>query len=100
EKVLQIARRLSLKVEEEEEEGKGGGRCQKHREPLKFFCRDEGTVICAICRESRWHRAHTVLPARDALQEHREQIQTQLQTLQETREQLLGLREVEMRRSW
>ncbi|NXH71252.1 TRI41 ligase, partial [Hydrobates tethys] len=97
-RVLEIAKRLSLQAargEAVEEEG-----CERHREPLKVFCKDDEAFICVICRESRAHRSHTMLPVQDAVQEYKGQIQAHLQALKEDRDKLLGLREVEMRRSW
>ncbi|NXX53602.1 TRI41 ligase, partial [Scopus umbretta] len=97
-RVLEIAKRLSLQAargEMVEEEG-----CKRHREPLKVFCKDDEAFICMICRESRVHRSHTMLPVQDAVQEYKGQIQAHLQALKEDRDKLLGFREVEMRRSW
>uniref|UniRef100_A0A8C3RFH4 TRI27 protein n=1 Tax=Cyanoderma ruficeps TaxID=181631 RepID=A0A8C3RFH4_9PASS len=92
-RVLEIARRLSRgealgTEEEDEEEG-----CLKHREPLEVFCKEDGALLCAICRESRSHRAHTVLPLPEVVREYREQIQAGLQTLKDDRDKLLQLRE-------
>ncbi|XP_009818382.2 zinc finger protein RFP [Gavia stellata] len=97
-RVLEIAKRLSLQAargETVEEEG-----CERHREPLKVFCKDDEAFICVICRESRAHRSHTMLPVQDAVQEYKGQIQAHLQVLKEDRDKLLGFREAEMRRSW
>uniref|UniRef100_A0A8C3RIH0 TRI27 protein n=1 Tax=Cyanoderma ruficeps TaxID=181631 RepID=A0A8C3RIH0_9PASS len=95
-RVLEIARRLSRgealgTEEEDEEEG-----CLKHREPLEVFCKEDGALLCAICRESRSHRAHTVLPLPEVVREYR----AGLQTLKDDRDKLLQLREAEMRRNW
>ncbi|RLV62348.1 hypothetical protein DV515_00019409, partial [Chloebia gouldiae] len=69
-RVLEIARRLSredvLKIEEEEEE-EG---CGKHREPLEVFCKEDGALLCAICRDSRAHRGHVVIPVEEAVREY------------------------------
>ncbi|XP_031950214.1 E3 ubiquitin-protein ligase TRIM7-like isoform X1 [Corvus moneduloides] len=98
-RVLEIARRLSrgeaLGTGEEEEEG-----CQKHREPLEVFCKEDGALLCAICRESRAHRSHTVLPVPEVVREYQGQIQAQLQTLKDDRDKIQEFREAEMRRSW
>ncbi|NWW85400.1 TRI41 ligase, partial [Rhynochetos jubatus] len=97
-RVLEIAKRLSLRAargETVEEEG-----CERHREPLNVFCKDDGAFICVICRESRAHRAHAMLPVQDAVQEFKGQIQARLQALKKDRDKLLELREAEMRRSW
>ncbi|NXO64322.1 TRIM7 ligase, partial [Phainopepla nitens] len=100
-RVLEIARRLSrgeaLRIGDEEEEEEG---CQRHREPLEVFCKEDGALLCAICRESRAHRAHTVLPVPEVVREYKEQIQARLQTLKDERDKLLEFREAEMRRNW
>ncbi|XP_069491212.1 E3 ubiquitin-protein ligase TRIM39-like [Ambystoma mexicanum] len=63
--------------------------CREHEEKLKLFCEDDQRPICVICRESRGHRAHTVLPIPEAAQEykdklysHMEHLKTELKDLQ------------------
>ncbi|NXC00198.1 TRI27 protein, partial [Orthonyx spaldingii] len=106
-RVLEIARRLSRgealgtgQEEEEEEADEEEEGCRRHREPLEVFCKEDGALLCAICRESRAHRAHTVLPVPEAVREYEVQIQARLQTLKDDREKLLDIREAEMRRNW
>uniref|UniRef100_A0A452I0G3 RING-type E3 ubiquitin transferase n=1 Tax=Gopherus agassizii TaxID=38772 RepID=A0A452I0G3_9SAUR len=87
--VIEIAKQLSLQA------AKGTGEdgvCGKHQEALKLFCEEDQTPICVICRESRAHRTHTVVPIQEAAQEHKERIQAHLKTLREEREKLLGLK--------
>ncbi|NXT60767.1 TRI27 protein, partial [Chaetops frenatus] len=106
ERVLEIARRLSRgealrtgndEGDEEEEEEEG---CQKHREPLEVFCKEDGALLCAICRESRAHRGHTVLPVPEVVREFKGQIQARLRSLKDGRDKLLEIREAEMSRNW
>ncbi|NXG25241.1 TRI27 protein, partial [Grallaria varia] len=97
-RVLGIARRLARGGPEEEEEREEG--CQKHQEPLELFCREDRALLCGVCRESRAHRAHEVLPAGEALRGYKEQILARLQTLRDDRDKLLELREAEMGRNW
>ncbi|NWV56381.1 TRI31 ligase, partial [Daphoenositta chrysoptera] len=104
-RVLELARRLSrgaalrgAREEEEEEEEEGG--CPRHREPLEAFCKEDAALLCAICRESRSHRAHAVVPAEEAAREFQGQIQARLQSLEGARDKLLAFREAEMRRNW
>ncbi|NXY80789.1 TRI27 protein, partial [Glareola pratincola] len=45
----------------------GGGQgppslCEKHQEPLKLFCEVDEQAICVVCRESRSHKHHSVVP--------------------------------------
>ncbi|CAM4666248.1 unnamed protein product [Caretta caretta] len=88
--VVEIAKRLSLQAAKG---ARGDGVCGEHQEALKLFCEEDQTPICVICRESRAHRAHTVVPIREAAQEYKDKIQAHLQTLREEREKLLGFKE-------
>ncbi|NXY78404.1 TRI27 protein, partial [Glareola pratincola] len=76
-----------------------GGLCPKHQEPLKLFCREDGTAVCVVCDRSRAHRAHTVSPVEEAAQEYKEQIQSKLKSLKGERERLQGLKLTEEKRS-
>ncbi|NWR53820.1 TRI17 ligase, partial [Bucorvus abyssinicus] len=104
-RLLEVAKRLGLRAaggetaaaEEEEEEEEGS---ERHQEPLKVFCKDDETFLCRVCRESRAHRAHEVLPVPEAVCQYKGEIEARLQVLKDTREKLLGSREVELRRSW
>ncbi|XP_039374275.1 zinc finger protein RFP-like isoform X1 [Mauremys reevesii] len=87
--MVEIAKQLSLQAAK----GRGGdGVCGKHQEALKLFCEEDQSPICVICRESRAHRAHTVVPIQEAAQEYKKRIQAQLKTLREEKEKLLGLK--------
>ncbi|XP_044838455.1 zinc finger protein RFP-like, partial [Mauremys mutica] len=87
--MVEIAKQLSLQAAK----GRGGdGVCGEHQEALKLFCEEDQTPICLICRESRAHRAHMVVPIQEATQEYKERIQAQLKTLRDEREKLLGLK--------
>ncbi|XP_050777202.1 zinc finger protein RFP-like isoform X2 [Gopherus flavomarginatus] len=87
--IVEIAKRLSLQAAK----GTGGdGVCEEHQETLKLFCEEDQSPICVICRESRAHRAHTVVPIQEAAQEYKERIQAQLKTLRDEKGKLLGLK--------
>ncbi|XP_043384170.1 zinc finger protein RFP isoform X2 [Chelonia mydas] len=87
--VVEIAKRLSFQTAK----GTGGdGGCGEHQETLKLFCEEDQTPICVICRESRAHRTHRVVPIQEAAQEYKERIQAHLKTLREEREKLLGFK--------
>ncbi|XP_028569587.2 E3 ubiquitin-protein ligase TRIM7-like isoform X2 [Podarcis muralis] len=93
--VVEIAKRLGSRAEQEEPGGGGGGGrqlCPKHREALKLFCSEEEELICCICRESRAHRSHAVFPVEEAAQDYKKEIQSRLQSLKEEKEKLLGLK--------
>ncbi|XP_067393032.1 zinc finger protein RFP-like [Emydura macquarii macquarii] len=88
--VVQLVKGLRLQAVLEPEVGRV---CERHQETLKLFCQEEDqTPICLICKESRAHRAHTVVPVEEAAQEYREKILSRLQRLREEREELQGLK--------
>nr|XP_016847272.1 PREDICTED: zinc finger protein RFP-like [Anolis carolinensis] len=62
--------------------------CQKHQEPLKLFCEKDEMPVCVICRESRAHKAHPMLPIEEAAQDYKKQISTHVKALKERREKL------------
>ncbi|XP_043353418.1 zinc finger protein RFP-like [Dermochelys coriacea] len=59
----------------------GGGVCGEHQQALKLFCEEDQTPICVICRESRPHCTHTVVPVQEAAQEYKKQTQTERQNI-------------------
>ncbi|XP_053825399.1 zinc finger protein RFP-like [Vidua macroura] len=73
--------------------------CGRHREPLRLFCREERALLCLVCGRSRLHRLHRVVPAEEAAQEYKEQIQSCLQALKEEREKYLESRKSGAQRS-
>nr|XP_056722317.1 E3 ubiquitin-protein ligase TRIM11-like [Euleptes europaea] len=42
-------------------EGKGAV-CERHQEPLRFFCREDVALLCVACRRSEEHQDHQVIP--------------------------------------
>uniref|UniRef100_A0A7M4F568 Zinc finger protein RFP-like n=1 Tax=Crocodylus porosus TaxID=8502 RepID=A0A7M4F568_CROPO len=87
ERMAELAQQLYSK----EAKGAAGGKrvCEKHKEPLKLFCENHQATICVVCKESRDHQGHTMIPVEEAAQEYKERIQAQLQPLVEEREKLL-----------
>ncbi|XP_060094968.1 E3 ubiquitin-protein ligase TRIM11-like isoform X1 [Heteronotia binoei] len=62
---VEIAKRFSPSAGKgaEAKGGEGeGGVCEKHREPLKFFCREDEAPLCVVCSRSQEHRGHQVTP--------------------------------------
>ncbi|KAG8509275.1 E3 ubiquitin-protein ligase TRIM17, partial [Galemys pyrenaicus] len=49
--------------------------CRAHQEPLKLYCEDDQSPICVVCRESREHRLHRVLPVEEAVQEYKARLE-------------------------
>uniref|UniRef100_A0A2K6DPW9 RING-type E3 ubiquitin transferase n=1 Tax=Macaca nemestrina TaxID=9545 RepID=A0A2K6DPW9_MACNE len=48
------------------------GMCFKHQEALKLFCEVDKEAICVVCRESRSHKQHSVVPLEEVVQEYQE----------------------------
>ncbi|XP_032190958.1 E3 ubiquitin-protein ligase TRIM17 isoform X2 [Mustela erminea] len=55
--------------------------CRAHQELLKLFCEDDQSPICVVCRESRVHRPHRVVPIEEAVQEYRVKVREQRQRI-------------------
>ncbi|XP_042311008.1 zinc finger protein RFP-like [Sceloporus undulatus] len=66
--VAEVAKRYKLQAEEAAGEK---AVCERHREPLKLFCEDDQALICVVCDRSKDHRAHTVLPIEEAVQDYK-----------------------------
>ncbi|KAG8519997.1 Receptor of activated protein C kinase 1 [Galemys pyrenaicus] len=51
--------------------GNDQGICSKHQEALKLFCEVDKEAICVVCRESRSHKQHSVVPMEEVVQEYK-----------------------------
>ncbi|KAB0385834.1 hypothetical protein FD755_000790 [Muntiacus reevesi] len=47
------------------------GICSKHQEALKLYCEVDKEAICVICRESRSHKQHSVVPLDEVVHEYK-----------------------------
>ncbi|XP_030000207.1 zinc-binding protein A33-like [Sphaeramia orbicularis] len=56
--------------------------CSKHQEEPKLFCKDENRAVCSICDVSV-HDTHTVVPVEEAVTEMKDQLKSDLKSLQE-----------------
>ncbi|KAM6185498.1 tripartite motif-containing protein 10 isoform 2-T2 [Rhynchocyon petersi] len=65
--------------------------CQVHGEKVYYFCEDDETQLCVVCREAEEHQAHTVHFLEDAAGPYREQIQKCLASLRNEREEIQGI---------
>ncbi|XP_069491019.1 E3 ubiquitin-protein ligase TRIM39-like [Ambystoma mexicanum] len=52
--------------------------CSEHEEKLKLFCEDDQRPVC---RKSRGHKAHTVLPIPEAAQEYKDKLYSHMEHL-------------------
>lgn len=55
--------------------------CEKHQEPLKLFCEVDEHAICVVCRESRSHKHHSVVPLEEVVQDYKMKLQGHLDPL-------------------
>ncbi|XP_008562470.1 PREDICTED: tripartite motif-containing protein 10-like, partial [Galeopterus variegatus] len=72
--------------------------CREHGEKIYFFCEDDETQLCVVCREAGEHRAHTVRFLEDAAGPYREQIQKCLKCLRKEREEIQEIQSRENKR--
>nr|XP_056699936.1 uncharacterized protein LOC130472585 [Euleptes europaea] len=67
---VEIAKNFTL-LEGKEAGGKGGegkgGICEKHQEPLKFFCKKDEAPLCVVCGISKEHQDHQVVPLEEEI---------------------------------
>nr|XP_056723352.1 E3 ubiquitin-protein ligase TRIM41 [Euleptes europaea] len=63
--------------------------CAKHQEPLKLFCEADEEPICVVCRESRSHKHHSVMPLEEVVQEYKAKLQDHLDPLKKKLEAVL-----------
>uniref|UniRef100_A0A8C0IRD0 B30.2/SPRY domain-containing protein n=1 Tax=Chelonoidis abingdonii TaxID=106734 RepID=A0A8C0IRD0_CHEAB len=64
--IVEAARELRLPSGSEPEPER---LCEKHKEPLKLFCKEDEIPISLVCDRSKKHRDHTVIPAEEAAEE-------------------------------
>uniref|UniRef100_A0A8D2KS18 Zinc finger protein RFP n=1 Tax=Varanus komodoensis TaxID=61221 RepID=A0A8D2KS18_VARKO len=66
----QLANMIEIlrKLEEDSRREGALGVCERHREPLKLFCRDDAAAICVVCDRSKEHREHSVIPIEEVPQ--------------------------------
>uniref|UniRef100_A0A3Q2DQ52 B box-type domain-containing protein n=1 Tax=Cyprinodon variegatus TaxID=28743 RepID=A0A3Q2DQ52_CYPVA len=58
--------------------------CRKHQEDPKLFCKDEQRAVCPVC-EFSLHQSHKVVPIEQAVSELKEQLKSDLKSLQDKR---------------
>ncbi|XP_069491210.1 E3 ubiquitin-protein ligase TRIM39-like [Ambystoma mexicanum] len=73
--------------------------CREHEEKLKLFCEDDQRPICVICRESKGHRAHKVLPIPEAAQKYKDKLYSQMEHLKKELKEMQEWGEEESRKS-
>uniref|UniRef100_A0A3B3WVN9 Uncharacterized protein n=1 Tax=Poecilia mexicana TaxID=48701 RepID=A0A3B3WVN9_9TELE len=58
--------------------------CEKHSEVPYWFCKDEQRAVCPVC-EFSLHQSHKVIPIEQAVSELKEQLKSDLNSLQDKR---------------
>ncbi|CAI5649402.1 unnamed protein product [Oreochromis niloticus] len=58
--------------------------CSKHEEVPKLFCVDEQRAVCTVC-EFSLHQSHKVVPVEEAVSDLKEQLKSDLKSLQDKR---------------
>ncbi|XP_068576772.1 E3 ubiquitin-protein ligase TRIM39-like [Cebidichthys violaceus] len=65
--------------------------CSKHEEP-KQFCKDEERVVCPVC-EFSFHQNHKVVPIEQAVSDLKNQLRSDLESLQDKRDKCTQVEE-------
>ncbi|XP_061475339.1 zinc finger protein RFP-like isoform X2 [Rhineura floridana] len=64
--------KLMKELSEQAKQAAGKGKaCEKHREELIFFCKDDLIPFCSVCDKSEEHQAHSVIPVSKAAEEYK-----------------------------
>ncbi|XP_037622148.1 nuclear factor 7, brain-like [Sebastes umbrosus] len=71
--------------ETEKEEKKVEVVCSKHQEEPKLFCEDEERAVCPVC-EFSLHQSHKVVPVEQAVSDLKDQLKSDLESLQDKRD--------------
>ncbi|XP_061586592.1 nuclear factor 7, ovary-like [Cololabis saira] len=67
--------------------------CREHGEEPKLFCRDEQRAVCPGCDVSL-HQNHKVVPVEEAVSELKEQLKSDLKSLQDKRDKYKQVEEI------
>ncbi|KAM9392545.1 nuclear factor 7, brain-like [Pholidichthys leucotaenia] len=69
---------------ETEKEKKVEAVCSKHQKELQLFCVDEQRAVCSVC-DFPHHQSHKVVPIEEAVSDLKEQLKSDLKSLQDKR---------------
>ncbi|XP_036623041.1 tripartite motif-containing protein 10-like isoform X2 [Trichosurus vulpecula] len=91
---------LSLELDDKQSEDSkqpmGYQLCEQHGEKTFFYCETDEQFLCFVCKELREHSTHVVLPVEDAAQPYKDEIQRELESLKESKEKIMHLKENNM----
>ncbi|XP_019221829.2 tripartite motif-containing protein 35 isoform X2 [Oreochromis niloticus] len=74
----------SPEAEKEKEEEKEEVVCDKHPDVPYWYCEDEDRAVCPVC-EFSLHQSHKVVPVEEAVSDLKEQLKSDLKSLQDKR---------------
>ncbi|XP_019221590.1 nuclear factor 7, brain-like [Oreochromis niloticus] len=74
----------SPETEKEKEEEKEEVVCDKHPDVPYWYCEDEDRAVCPVC-EFSLHQSHKVVPVEEAVSDLKEQLKSDLKSLQDKR---------------
>uniref|UniRef100_A0A3P8Z0D1 B30.2/SPRY domain-containing protein n=2 Tax=Esox lucius TaxID=8010 RepID=A0A3P8Z0D1_ESOLU len=57
--------------------------CGRHKQKVKFFCLADEQPVCLLCRDSRRHKGHTFCLIDEVVQDRKESLKAELETLKE-----------------
>ncbi|XP_067377541.1 zinc-binding protein A33-like [Channa argus] len=80
-----FAKRQNNRSSEDEEEKKEEVLCDKHPEVPYLFCKNEQRAVCPVC-EFSLHPTHKVVPIEQAVSDLKEQLKSDLKSLQDKRD--------------
>ncbi|XP_047448739.1 nuclear factor 7, brain-like [Mugil cephalus] len=66
--------------------------CSKHKEESKLFCENEQRVVCPVC-EFSLHHNHKVVPIEQAVSDLKEQLKSDLKSLEDKRDKYKQVKE-------
>ncbi|XP_053235238.1 tripartite motif-containing protein 10-like isoform X2 [Podarcis raffonei] len=62
--------------------------CEKHKEKLHLFCKQDAELVCLVCERCPEHKSHTVVLKEEAAQEYKTLIFDHLEHLRKERENI------------
>ncbi|XP_061469465.1 uncharacterized protein LOC133378867 [Rhineura floridana] len=67
--------------------------CDKHKERLHLFCKEDKELVCMVCLHAPEHRKHSMLTLEEAAKKYKGHIWNCLDCLRKTREKILGCKD-------
>ncbi|KAM9658628.1 E3 ubiquitin-protein ligase TRIM34 isoform 1-T1 [Trichechus inunguis] len=96
--IVERLKKVKLSPEEEQKREL----CVHHREKCLFFCKEDGRIICWLCRWSQEHRGHHTFLMENVVKECQEKLHAALERLRKEQQEAVKWQAVirEERASW